>query len=248
MGTCKCKSFTDTKMWKLGDRTSIGTRLLYWILTGPSFAVLWFIIFLLSGMSLHTRLSSSSSPSPPSCTCSASGASRPSTTQQERKGHSDTLQIVVFDRSDSQTKCISNQLRVGSYQWRSQSTELTSRGPPELVQHFLLQGVEFTSVQERAACPKFDMVWLNRSPIPGQGRRGIISSFKRFLPAFPRIEKGGGSAPCGGNPLSEVVGSRRNWLQTVLPLSSDLARTYPPTSTFQPVLRIHEIQCADPYL
>ncbi len=34
-----------------------------------------------------------------------------------------------------------------------------------------------------AACPKFDMVWLYRSPIP-VGRRGIISSFKFFLPAF----------------------------------------------------------------
>ncbi len=34
-----------------------------------------------------------------------------------------------------------------------------------------------------AACPKFDMVWLNRSPIP-VGRRGVISSLKFFLPAF----------------------------------------------------------------
>jgi hypothetical protein len=42
----------------------------------------------------------------------------------------------------------------------AQSTELT-RGPPELVQHF-------------AAFPKFDMVWLYRSPIP-VGRRGVIS-------------------------------------------------------------------------
>jgi hypothetical protein len=28
-----------------------------------------------------------------------------------------------------------------------------------------------------AACPKFDMVWLNLSPIP-VGRRGVISSFQ----------------------------------------------------------------------
>jgi hypothetical protein len=34
-----------------------------------------------------------------------------------------------------------------------------------------------------AACPKFDMVWLYCSPIP-VGRRGAISSFKWFLPAF----------------------------------------------------------------
>jgi hypothetical protein len=45
----------------------------------------------------------------------------------------------------------------------SQSKELT-RGSPELVQHFRLKG-EFTS-EESAWCPKFDMVWLNLSPIP----------------------------------------------------------------------------------
>ncbi len=31
------------------------------------------------------------------------------------------------------------------------------------------------------------MVWLNHSPIP-VGRRGVISSVKWFLPAFPRVE------------------------------------------------------------
>ncbi len=41
------------------------------------------------------------------------------------------------------------------------------------------------------------MVWLNRSPIP-VGRRGVISSFKWFPPAFPRVEEGvRGSAPYG---------------------------------------------------
>ncbi len=55
-----------------------------------------------------------------------------------------------------------------------QSTGLT-RGPPELVQHFRLQG-EFTSARERCM---FDMVWLYRSPIP-VGRRGVISSIKCF--------------------------------------------------------------------
>ncbi len=49
----------------------------------------------------------------------------------------------------------------------------------------LIEGVQFTSAQN-AACPKFDMVWLNRSPIP----EGVISSFKWFRPAFPRIEGG----------------------------------------------------------
>jgi hypothetical protein len=38
--------------------------------------------------------------------------------------------------------------------------------------------------------PKFDMVWLYRSPIPVEGR-GVISSFKLFLPAFPRVEERG---------------------------------------------------------
>ena len=35
------------------------------------------------------------------------------------------------------------------------------------------------------------MVWLYRSPIP-VGRRGVISSIKLFLPAFHRVEEGGG--------------------------------------------------------
>jgi hypothetical protein len=39
-----------------------------------------------------------------------------------------------------------------------------------------------------AACPKFDVVWLNCSP----RRRGVISSFKLFLTAFPCVEQGGG--------------------------------------------------------
>ncbi len=40
-------------------------------------------------------------------------------------------------------------------------------------------------------CPKFDMVWQYCSPI-AVGRRGVISSFKWFLPASPR--QGGGGA------------------------------------------------------
>jgi hypothetical protein len=69
------------------------------------------------------------------------------------------------------------------------------------------------------ACPKFDRVWLNRSPIPSSssylfispraglhfmgffsyfipvGRGGVISLFRFFLPAFPRLEGGGGRHP-----------------------------------------------------
>ncbi len=62
----------------------------------------------------------------------------------------------------------------------SQSNELT-RGPPELSRHFRSWG---SSHQRKSAlCPKFDIVWLYRSPIPVR-RRGVISSFKWFLPAF----------------------------------------------------------------
>ena len=53
--------------------------------------------------------------------------------------------------------------------------------PLELVQHR----------RKSAACPKFDMVWLNRSPILVM-RRGVISSFKLFLPAIPTQRKGVG--------------------------------------------------------
>ncbi len=35
------------------------------------------------------------------------------------------------------------------------------------------------------------VAWLYCSPIP-VGRRGVISLFKWFLPAFPRVEEGGG--------------------------------------------------------
>ncbi len=50
---------------------------------------------------------------------------------------------------------------------RDQSYELT-RGPPELVQLFRLQGDR----PESAACPKFDMVWQYCSPILVGSREG----------------------------------------------------------------------------
>ncbi len=70
---------------------------------------------------------------------------------------------------------------------RPQSNELT-RGPPELVQHSVYRGSSHRR-KSAAACPKFDMVWQYRSPIP-VGRREVISSI--------RVEEGGGGAAlCG---------------------------------------------------
>ncbi len=62
----------------------------------------------------------------------------------------------------------------------AQSHELT-RGSPDLFQHFCYRLRSHR--RKRAACSKFDMVWLYRSPF-SVGRRGVISSLKCFLPAF----------------------------------------------------------------
>ncbi len=53
---------------------------------------------------------------------------------------------------------------------------------------------------------KFDKVWQYRSPIP-VGRRGVISSFKLFLPAaVPMCRgRGRGSAPCDCVLLSQLL-------------------------------------------
>ncbi len=64
-------------------------------------------------------------------------------------------------------------------------------GPPELVQP--LYSIGGFHIGARAI---LDMAWLYCSPI-SVGRRGVISLFKWFLPAFPRVEEGGGSASCG---------------------------------------------------
>ncbi len=62
--------------------------------------------------------------------------------------------------------------------------------PPEL-RSLALSFIGGFTRRKSAAFPKFDMVWLNGSLLP-LGIRGVISSFKWFLPAFPRV-KGGGS-------------------------------------------------------
>jgi hypothetical protein len=53
-----------------------------------------------------------------------------------------------------------------------QSKELT-RGPPELLQHFSFIGGVHIGARALHVV-KFDMVWLQRSPIP-VGRRGVSS-------------------------------------------------------------------------
>ncbi len=58
--------------------------------------------------------------------------------------------------------------------FEAQSTTELTRGRPELVHHFQRGS---SHRRKNAACPKCDMVWLNRSPIP-VGRRGVISSCK----------------------------------------------------------------------
>jgi hypothetical protein len=74
-------------------------------------------------------------------------------------------------------------------------TELSqlTRGPSELVQHFYRGS---SHRRKSAACPTFDMVWLNRSPVP-VGRRGGGGNFlvQMISPCPPRVEGGGGQHP-----------------------------------------------------
>jgi hypothetical protein len=71
------------------------------------------------------------------------------------------------------------------YVYSTPSDTNLTRGPPELVQHFRLYG-EFIGDSS---------IWYGLAvslayPIP-VGRRGVISSFKWFLIAFPREEEEG---------------------------------------------------------
>jgi hypothetical protein len=79
----------------------------------------------------------------------------------------------------------------------SLSNELT-RGPTESVQH-VYRGSSHR--RKSAACPKFDMVWQYRSPIPVGRRRGIISSSNDFYLPSLREE---GSAPGGFHEAFEL--------------------------------------------
>ncbi len=76
--------------------------------------------------------------------------------------------------------------------FQPQSKEL-SRGPLKLFQHFRLYRGS-SHWRKSAACPKFDMVWLNLPPIP-VGRRGVNDFYLSWL----HIEEGVESAPCGSS-------------------------------------------------
>ncbi len=74
------------------------------------------------------------------------------------------------------------------------STELT-RGPPSpsWFSTFVSRRVHI----EARALHVLNLIWFGWIARLAQwGGGGVISSFKWFLPAFPRVE-GGGSAPCG---------------------------------------------------
>ncbi len=81
-------------------------------------------------------------------------------------------------------------------QREAQSTKLTIEGPLSWFSTIVYRGSSHR--RKSAACPKYDMVWLHRSPIP-VGRKGVISSFKLFLTAFPRVEERGMSG--GRHPV-----------------------------------------------
>jgi hypothetical protein len=79
-----------------------------------------------------------------------------------------------------------------------QSNELTRR-PLSYFSTFVYRGSSHR--RKSAACPKFDMVWLYRSPIPSREERPGGGWFRHsndfYLPSLRVEEGGGGSAPCG---------------------------------------------------
>ncbi len=88
-----------------------------------------------------------------------------------------------------------------------QSNELIRR-PPELVSTFVYRGSSHR--RKSAACPKFDMVWLYRLPIP-VGKRGVTFSFKWFLPALAARGGGGGRHPVARAPILFVYNACNNF-------------------------------------
>ncbi len=85
------------------------------------------------------------------------------------------------------------------YAIRSQSIERSTAHGNEF--NWVSSALSFIEGVHIGACPKFDTVWQYLSPIP-VGRRGVISSFKWFLPAVLTCRgKGEGSAPCAHGPF-----------------------------------------------
>ncbi len=82
-------------------------------------------------------------------------------------------------------------------------------GPLSLFSIFVSRGSSHR--RKSAACPKFDMVWLYHSPIP-VGWRGVIYSFKWFLPALTGLEDGGGE---GQHPVDVNHTSMSSVVQTL---------------------------------
>ncbi len=116
----------------------------------------------------------------------------------------------------------------------AQSNELTRGPPPSEFSTFVYRGSSHR--RKSAACPKFDMVWLYRSPLP-VGRRGVISPFKWFLPALLHVKKERGSA-CplwGGAYLDDI--KKRGLFQYILFLFSQVGydRRVRPFYGLQPV-------------
>ncbi len=118
-------------------------------------------------------------------------------------------QIGKFFLTISQIYCP----RVGS----SQDSDLKSPGGSEYWNNWraseLVSTFVYRGSSHRRKSAKFDMVWLYGSPIP-VGRRGEITSFKWFLPAFRGV--GVGSAPCDTNPYININRKWKHWHRTCL--------------------------------
>ncbi len=91
------------------------------------------------------------------------------------------------------------------------SLQCYSVAVPDPVQHFW--GVHIGA----RALHVLNFIWFGTiSRLSHLGRRGVISSFKWFLSAFPRVEEGGrGSAPCDPSSTGSVHldpdPGRQNW-------------------------------------
>ncbi len=67
-----------------------------------------------------------------------------------------------------------------------------SRGPPELVQHFVYRRGVLIGAR---ALHVLNLIWFGCIALLSHWKMGVISSFKRFLLAFSSIEEGGVEYP-----------------------------------------------------